>query len=251
MESGPAPAQRPVGAEGCRRLALSDLAFRSKITSRRRRTLLSPACAVSEVGAGVLAEPGDAEEPRQGKHPILCSRQMMRIGVDYRSDFRSGYLSYRALVQAPEPDAVGMAAGRPDERRVELGVALHLAEVLLHSFLDTLPSPLPSVLLCNPAGQPVERHRTFTFDNARDHLPQRKGVDVVEELRGIRNDILHRRAGLLSRRRGTPVYTNLNLLNRLVSVRQLALIAVSFWVYRSRGLATGLRMPHEVGPVPF
>ena len=144
-----------------------------------------------------------------------------------------------------------MAARRPDKRHLELKVALHAAEVLLHSFLDSPSSLLPPVLLGNPPGQPVERHRALSFDNALDHSPQRKCVDVVEEPCGICNDAFHRLTILLSRRRGTPVCVNHDLANRLVSVRQRALIAVSFRVNRARRAGTGLGVLHEAGPVQF
>ena len=142
-----------------------------------------------------------------------------------------------------------MGAGRPDKGRPELGVALHPAEVFLHPLPDPLPGSLPSVLLSNPARQPVKRHRALTLDDAQNHPLQRKRVDVVEKPHGVGHDAPWRLSCGLSRRRGTLGYIEADLLARLVRRGGFVLNGGRHRILRTGGLGSGFKMDREARPI--
>ena len=82
--------------------------------------LFSPSRTIGQISARVLAEPRNAEKTRQSQDWVFFVRQVLRVGVNDRSNLCPGYLSNWATVEPPEFNPIGMAPGRPDKDSLEL-----------------------------------------------------------------------------------------------------------------------------------
>ena len=73
--------------------------------------------------------------------------------INDRGDLCSRDFPDRTAAESAESNAMGMAARRPDECRPELAVKLNSAEVVTHALLNSPPGSLPTMLLCDSAGE--------------------------------------------------------------------------------------------------
>ena len=127
------------------------------------------------MSARVLAESQDVQQAREVQNGIIGLLQLWRVVINDRSDLRARDVPDSAVAEPPKRNAIGVVPRRPDEWRAEFGVKLYRPEIVAHPLWDTPAGPLPSMHLGDSAGESLERHGAFIFDDAEDDSSQNTG----------------------------------------------------------------------------